>query len=197
MTHPIPPPPFPPFDDQLRSVLAPAAASARLRASVLAAKPPLLRRAAPWLAAAATLMLIAGGGWIGLHPRLAPGPAQEVAALALTNFLSVKGLDFQGAPPSGPGDCGRWCERRAGFSAPLPSCTPESEVQGGRVCAVGRTPVGYYLLKGGRGLYVFARPFVGCGEQRSAPLAVAASYQARAWNENGRGYVLIENTSER
>jgi hypothetical protein len=157
----------------------------------------MLRRAAPWLAAAATLVLVVGGGWLGRRPRLEPGPAQEVAGQALTNFLSVKGLDFQGAPPSGPGDCGRWCEGRAGFSAPLPSCTPESEVQGGRVCAVGRTPVGYYLLKGGRGLYVFARPFVGCGEERTAPLAVAASYQARAWNEKGHGYVLIENISER
>jgi hypothetical protein len=183
--------PNPPFDTQLRAVLAPAAAPASLRAAVLAARRPLFRRAAPWLAAAATVLLVAGGGWLGQRPRLAPGPAREVAGQALTNFLSVKGLDFQGAP-EGSGDCGHWCERRAGFTAPLPSCTPASEVEGGRVCAVGRTPVGHYLLKGGRGLYVFAKPFDGCGGERTAPLAVAAGLQARAWNENGRGYMLIE-----
>ncbi|MFN8010399.1 MAG: hypothetical protein U0P81_03245 [Holophagaceae bacterium] len=185
-------PSHPSFDDQLRGVLAPAAAPGALRASVLAARQPLGRRAAPWLAAAATLLLAAGGVWLGQRPRLSPGPARDVAGQALTNFLSVHTLDFQGAPPAAAGDCGSWCLQRTGFSAPLPSCTAPSEVEGGRACAVGRTPVGHYLLKGGRGLYVFARPFENCGGLPSPPLAVAAGLQARAWNENGRGYVMIE-----
>lgn len=180
------------FDDQLRRSLAPAPAPAHLRASVLSARQPAGRRAAPWLAAAAALLLAAGGAWFGQRPRLTPGPAREAAGQALSNFLSVHTLDFQGAPPAPAGDCGSWCLKRTGFSAPLPSGTVPADVEGGRACAVGRTPVGHYLLKGGRGLYVFAQPFENCGALPSPPLAVAAGLQARAWNENGRGYVLIE-----
>lgn len=182
----------PSFDDQLRFALRPAPAPDHLRTAILSARRPLGRRAAPWLATAATLLLVAGGLWIGQRPQLAPGPAREVAGQALGNFLSVHSLDFQGAPPTQDENCGSWCRKRTGFSAPLPSCTPVTEVEGGRACAVGRTPVGHYLLKGGRGLYVFARPFENCSAEPSPPLAVAAGFQARAWNENGRGYVLIE-----
>jgi hypothetical protein len=190
-------PSIPPFEEQLRRALAPAQAPDALRASVLAARRPLARRAAPWLAAAATLLLAGGGLWMGQRPRLAPGPVHEVAGEALSNFLSVHTLDFQGAPPTMADNCGGWCVKRTGFSAPLPRCTPVSQVEGGRVCAVGRTPVGHYLLKGGRGLYVFAKPFESCGSAQSAPLAVAAGLQARAWNENGHGYVLIEMAGDR
>ncbi len=182
----------PSFDDQLRQALAPAPAPAALRDALRASRPTAGRRAAPWLAAAATFLLVAGGLWFGQRPRLEPGPAREVAGQALSNFLSVHTLDFQGAPPGASTDCGSWCLQRAGFSAPLPSCTVPAEVEGGRVCAVGRTPVGHYLLKGGRGLYVFAKPFENGSARPSPPLAVAAGLQARAWNENGRGYVLIE-----
>jgi hypothetical protein len=183
--------PHPPFDDQLRLALAPAPAPPALREAILAVRQPLGRRAAPWLGLAATLLLTAGGLWFGQASRAA-APPREIASQALNNFLTVHGLDFLGAPPSASGDCGSWCQERAGFTAPLPNCTNPSEIEGGRVCAVGRTPVGHYLLKGGRGLYVFAKPFENCGAMPSPPLAVAAGLQARAWNENGRGYVMIE-----
>lgn len=190
-------PTLPPFEDQLRRVLAPTQAPATLRNAVLAAREPLGRRAAPWLAAAATLLLVGGGFWFGQRPAQGPGPAQKVAGQALSNFLSVHSLDFLGAPPTPEKDCGSWCEKRAGFRAPLPAGTSAAQVEGGRICAVGGTPVGHYLLKGGRGLYVFGGPLEGCGTKAGDPLAVAAGLQARVWNENGHGYVLIEMAGDR
>jgi hypothetical protein len=144
-----------------------------------------------WALAAALLLLLgAGWGWLGLRGQL-EGPSLVQAVLE--DFMSASPLSFQGSPPhSAGGDPSRcWSRRCAGFEATLPRSCPVGEVRGGRICRLRGMRVACYLLQGGRSLYVFPVPIRGAGGALERPLAVAAGFQASAWNEEGKGYVLV------
>ena len=150
----------------------------------------------PWLAAAAVVLAL--GGSLALVRVLRPAPA-PLAAEALPglldaasrNFRTIKGLDFRG-PDCTDKACGLWALRRVGFTAPVPAALAEVPLAGGRSCAVEGRPVAHYTFRDGRALYVFQAPLQGCSASPSAPRPVEGHLLAKAWNEQGRGYVLLE-----
>lgn len=150
----------------------------------------------PWLAAAA-LVLTFGGATLAmraLRPAptpLAAFPLPELMDAASRNFRTVQGLDFRG-PECTDKACGLWALRRVGFTAPVPAALAQAPLAGGRSCAVGGLPVAHYAFRDGRALYVFQAPLTGCGASPSSPRVVEGHLMARAWNEQGRGYVLLE-----
>jgi hypothetical protein len=146
-----------------------------------------------WLfAAAATLalLLVGGSGGFFLYSR-SQGGAAQTAREALRNYMEVHSLEFQGRD-SCPEACTAWSLAKLGFESPLPMACADSRVVGGRACKVGGLGVAHFLLEDGRALYVFRNPLKGGAAVPGAPLAVAGGFQAKAWNEQGRGYVLVE-----
>ncbi len=181
------------LDAALGDLLAAPPAPPDLRAALLAEARrqdgPRRRRAPRLLAAAALLLFVGGGAALVLRPP-APEPA-ATARGALKNFMEIHGLEFQGRDVCAD-TCTQWSRGRLGFEAPLPSACAGEAMRGGRACEVGGRPVAHYLLQDGRALYVFRDPIPGCGIQPGRALAVAGGLQAKAWNERGRGYVLVE-----
>ncbi len=188
------------LDEALGEALRAGKAPEALRQSLLAEarRRDAGRARAPraWLAAAA-LVLTLGGGY-GLVRALRPTPLPmaseglpELLDATTRNYLTVKGLDFRG-PDCTDKACGLWALRRVGFTAPVPAALAKTPLAGGRSCAVEGRPVAHYTFRDGRALYVFQAPFPGCSGDPTAPRAVEGQLLARAWNEQGRGYVLLE-----
>jgi hypothetical protein len=183
----------------LRSLFAVRPAPAELREGLLAVARSrdrvrgarrLRRLLQAGLAAALILVLGGGGAWVKARTRMG---SVAVAQATLADFMGTHDLAFVGTPPqTGAGDpCACWSRGRVGFEANLPRSCPHLEVSGGRECRVKGMLAACYLLRDGRSLYVFPGPIRGAGSVQGQPLAVAASYQAKAWNEDGRGYVLV------
>lgn len=183
------------LDARLASALAPEPAPADLRAALLAEsrredqRTAPLRRFRPLLAAAAVVLFLGGGAALVLQQR--PSDAVRTARGALRNFMDVHSLDFQGAEVCAD-TCTQWSRTRLGFDAPLPGACAGQPLRGGRACRVEGRPVAHYLLEDGRALYVFREPLGGCSSSPARALAVGGGLQARAWNEQGRGYVMVE-----
>lgn len=184
------------LEQALREVLAPEPAPASLKDALLsqARVHDQGRRKSPWFlrtaTAAAALLLFAGGGVFLVGSRSAKEPT-HIAQEALRNFMEVHALEFQGEPACGQA-CTQWSKKMLGFDAPLPSCCTDLKVVGGRACRVDGRAVAHFLLSDGRALYVFQKPLTGGTAEPGAALAVAGGLQAKAWNEQGRGYVLVE-----
>lgn len=189
---------MPPFERALAEALAPGRAPAGLRGELLAAAKRVDRRRRTGLAFAAGFILMLAAGSLLALLLLLPSADSRMAREALVHFMSAKELDFQGAPPrlakdqSSEDPCACWSKRALGYAAGLPEGLSGCAIQGGRACRVGGRPAACYLLEQGRGLYVFERPFRQDAEAADRPLVVAAGFQARAWNEGGRGYVIVE-----
>lgn len=193
-----------PFDRALATALEPGPAPEVLRCRLQAAAKRADQRRRTWLAFAAgiVLMLLSGSALALL--LLAPSADARMAREALTHFMSAQQLDFHGTPPH-PGrssgaaaedPCACWSQQVLGYAAALPEGVRSCAITGGRACRVGGRPAACYLLEEGRGLYVFEHPFRQGGEASGRPLVVAAGFQARAWNEGGRGYVMVEPRSK-
>lgn len=184
-----------PLDQALKETLAPEPAPSDLREGLLsrARAQDAGKRRSPWMlrtAAAALLLALSGTGAYLLLPKGPKEPA-NIAEKALRNFMDVHGLDFQ-SPEACSEACGRWSKARLGFEAPLPALCAQARVVGGRACKVDGRPVAHFLLSDGRALYVFENPHPEGASGPGTPLAVAGGLQARAWNEQGRGYVMVE-----
>lgn len=187
-----------PFDQALIEALAPGLAPAGLRRELLAAAKRSDHRRRTWLALAAGFLLMLASGSVLALLLLLPPADSRMAREALTHFMSAKELDFQGSPPrpaaGQPAEdpCACWSQKALGYAAGLPEGMSGCTIQGGRACRVGGRPAACYLLEEGRGLYVFERPFRQGAEDAARPMVVAAGFQARAWNEGGRGYVIVQ-----
>lgn len=187
------------LEDALRDALRPTSAPEGLRQRLLveAQRQDAGRRFSfrPYLAAAALLLTLGSGIYLGRGLRSGP----PVAAAALPdlleatskNYRTIQGLDFAGGECTDKA-CGLWALQRVGFTAPLPACMGTAPMAGGRSCAVQGRPVAHYAFQDGRAVYVFSGPLEGCGTSPGAPRQVEGPYLARAWNEGGRGYVLLE-----
>ncbi|HJW32421.1 MAG TPA: hypothetical protein VJ505_03550 [Holophagaceae bacterium] len=149
----------------------------------------------PLLVAATVLITVGAGVFLGRGLRQGP----PVAAAALPdllqatskNFRTIKGFDFAGRDCTDKA-CGLWALHHVGFTAPVPACVSEAGMVGGRSCAVQGRKVAHYAFRDGRALYVFSGPLEGCGTAPGAAQHVEGQLQAKAWNEGGRGYVLLE-----
>lgn len=187
------------LDDALREALRGEAAPVDLRKRLLteARKRDEGRNFSfrPLLVAAAMLLTVGSGVFLGR--AMQSGPPVAAAALpgllqaTSRNFRSVQGLDFAGR------DCadkarGTWALSKVGFTAPVPACVNEGGMAGGRSCAVEGRKVAHYAFLDGRALYVFSGPLEGCGTTPGVAQPVEGHLMARAWNEGGRGYVLLE-----
>ncbi len=188
-----------PFDDALRMALRPGPAPEELREGLMAAartfdRTRRHRRIARHAIAALLLLGLGGSGFTWLRARQLPSGA-EASRAALTDFMGAHTLAFQGPAEvdSRPGKdaCTQWSERHVGFAAPLPAACTMDEVVGGRPCTLLGRRVAHYLLTSDRALYVFPRPLSGCGETPMPTRAIAATFEAQAWNEQGRGYVMV------
>lgn len=187
------------LDEALRDALKPQPAPQDLRQRLLAEarRQDAGRRFSlrPYLAAAALLLTLGSGIYLGRGLRSGP----PVAAAALPdlleatsrNYRTIQGLDFAGRECTDKA-CGIWALQRVGFTAPLPACMEGAPMAGGRSCAVQGRPVAHYAFQDGRAVYVFSGPLEGCGGSPGQPHRVEGDFQARAWNEGGRGYVLLE-----
>jgi hypothetical protein len=116
-----------------------------------------------------------------------------LAQEALEDYMKSHALAFQGEPPCPEGEdaCACWSRETVGFEARMAQCLGPQGLDGGRVCRLRGVKTACYLLRGGRSLYVFPRPIPGAGASPGNAVAVAASFQASAWNEGDRGYVLV------
>ena len=132
-----------------------------------------------------------------LQVRL-PASEASMAREALGHFMTAQNLDFVGSPPPPAAAalpenaCAAWSRQSLGYDACLPEGLAACPIRGGRACRVNGRAAACYLLDSGRGLYVFERPFRDGQSVAGKPMAVAAGFQARAWNEAGRGYVIVE-----
>lgn len=144
------------------------------------------------LGLAASLLLVLGSGAAWLNGRTQTGSA-AMAQAALSDFMASHHLEFEGQPPAcaGPDACAQWAKGCVGFEAALPRSCGQLAVSGGRGCRVQGQKAACYQLLDGRSLYVFPGPLRGAGASQGQTLAVAANYQARAWNEDGKGYVMV------
>ncbi len=182
-------------DQALRDAMRPSPASEVLRARLLATarrcdRPrPTFR---PLLLASAAALVMTFGGLIGQHfLRTAGGgiPLEAVVSPAALEFADPQDLNFRGQACQGKG-CGDWARIQAGFKAPLPAGIAESELSAGGACRVGGHAAAHYLLHDGRMVYVFSAPLRDCPWEGRRTLQ-RESVSAQAWNEAGRGYLLL------
>lgn len=182
------------FDRQLREALRPGAAPDDLRRSLLrAAGKRNSRWKWPALGLAALLMLLLGGGTWGWMVRGQEGARLSRAAIQL--YMEGPRMAFT-AEASGPdsGEQGRrWSAQAIGFAAALPKCLEGQALKGGCVCDMEACRAVCYYLQDGRALYIFDRTLRGLPFDADQPRRIASEgHRAQAWNENGRGYVLVE-----
>lgn len=184
------------FDQQLQGALRPGAAPDDLRRSLMQAAG---KRSSPWkwqaLGLAALLMVLLGGGtWGGVaHWRGQEGV--RFGRAAIQKYMQSPRMDFV-VDASGPDfvEQGRqWSTKAVGFSAQMPECLAGQMVKGGCACDMDTCLAACYYLQDGRAIYIFDRTLRGLPSGFDQPRRLAFDgHKAQAWNENGRGYVLVE-----
>jgi hypothetical protein len=185
----------PGFDGQLRDALRPGAAPDDLRRALLA---PAGRRGSPWrwpaLGLAALLMLLLGGGTWGWMAHWRSQEGVRLSRAAIQRYMAAPRMEFVVAA-SGPSLAEQsrvWSRQAVGFPALLPECLAGQAVKGGCACDMKACRAACYFLEDGRAIYVFDRALRGLPEGAGQPRRLAwEDHRAEAWNERGRGYVLV------
>lgn len=154
----------------------------------------------PWvqrhwmLATASFLLAISLGSFLHFHGATAVNA--RLAKAAMNDFAKAQTLDFEGQPQvalnGAPDSCCAWSQSRLGFTAPLPSLAVGCPLKGGRACVIEGRSAASYVLEDGRCIVVMETPIRGAGDSPGSVLASVSGFQARAWNEKGRGILLIE-----
>jgi hypothetical protein len=190
MTHT----PRPDLDQALKEALRPNAAPAELRARLMAQAQrapktrPWLR---PMLLAAAALLIVGTASMVLPKQVLRPSIPLEAAVRSASEEMNQADVDtsFQGQGCDGKA-CGEWANACAGFKAPLPAGFSDQDLRSGGSCRVAGEAAAHYQLRDGRMVYVFPRPLEGCMFGGRTTLQ-QGPHIAQAWNENGRGYLLL------
>ena len=188
------------FDQQLAAALRPGPAPLDLRRSLLRAtesRGP--HRSWHALGIAATLMLLLGSGAWGWMAHRDRHEGERLTRAALQNYMEVKRMDFtvddsaQDSAEQCMERCRRWSAKAVGFSAHLPKGLANQPLKGGSACSMASCRVACYYLKDGRAVYVFDRTLKGLdADSKKRPQILASGHQTSAWNEDGRGYILVE-----
>lgn len=184
------------FDQQLTEALHPGPAPEDLRRSLLRAA---ASRGPSWswhaLGIAATLLLLLGSGAWGWLAHRDRHEGERFTRAALQNYVEVKRMDFvvDASTQDFAEQSSRWSAKAVGFSAPLPMELVAQSMKGGCACTMESCRVACYHLRDGRAVYVFDRNLKGLdADSKRRPLILASGHQASAWNEGGRGYILVE-----
>ena len=183
------------LDDALQRTLAPSPAPEALRRGLLKEARRRDRRTSRILWTGLAAAVLAGLGLWRASAAGEPPSGPRLAQAALADVVRGGALDFKGTPPSPPpaaDPCRRWSKAALGYEAPLPRAADDCPLMGGRVCKVLGMRGACYLLKDGRSLFVFPKPIPKAGPGPGEVLAVAAGFQARAWNEGDAGVVMVE-----
>ena len=89
--------------------------------------------------------------------------------------------------------CRRWSAKAVGFSAHLPKGLANQPLKGGTACIMASCRAACFFLKDGRAVYAFDRTIRGLdADSKQRPLVLASGHRATAWNEDGRGFILVE-----
>jgi hypothetical protein len=191
------------FDQQLAKALRPGAAPEDLRLSLLrAAQSRRPRRTWHALGIAATLMFLLGSGAWGWMAHWNSHEGERFTQAVLQNYMEVQNMDFtmdasdQDSVEQCMDRCKRWSTKAVGFAAHLPKGLANQPLKGGRACIMASCRAACFYLKDGRAVYVFDRTLRGLDANSiKRPLIVASGLRGTAWNEDGRGYILVEPPS--
>ena len=188
------------FDQQLAKALRPGAAPEDLRRNLLrAAQGHGPRRTWYALGIAATLMFLLGSSAWGWMAHWNSHEGERFTHAVLQNYMEVQTMDFtvddstQDSVEQCMERCRQWSTKAVGFSAQLPKGLADQPLKGGCACNIASSRVACYQLKDGRAIYVFDRSIKGLNaDSKNRPLILASGHRASAWNEDGRGYILVE-----
>ena len=144
-------------------------------------------------------MLLLGSGTWGWMAHWNHQDGARFAQAALQDFIQVQRMDFtmdastQVSVEQCMERCRQWSAQAVGFAAHLPKSLADQPLKGGNACTMPSCRSACFLLQDGRAVYVFEHTFKGLDVgSNKRPMIIASGYRARAWNEDGRGYVLIE-----
>lgn len=191
------------FDQQLIMALRPSPAPIDLRQGLLrAAKSNNPRRTWYALGIAATLMLLLGSGAWSWMTHWNNHEGERLIQASVQSYMEVQNMDFkmddatQESMEQCMERCKQWSAKAVGFSAHLPKSLANQPLKGGTACTMASCRAACFYLKDGRAVYAFDRTIRGLGaDSRNRPLVLASGHRATAWNEDGRGYILVEPPS--
>ena len=188
------------FDQQLAKALRSGAAPEDLRRNLLQIA-AIHRPRRTWhaLGIAATLMFLLGSGAWGWMAHWNSHEGERFTQAVLQNYMDAQTMDFtlddsaQDSVAQCMERCRQWSTKAVGFSAQLPKSLADQPLKGGRACTMVSCRVACYQLQDGRAVYVFDRTLKGLdADSKKRPLILASGHRASAWNEDGRGYILVE-----
>lgn len=190
----------PRFDQQLVEAMRPGTAPDDLRRSLLRAAES---RGPRWswhaLGIAATLLLLFGSGAWGWLAHRDRHEGERFTRVALQTYMEVQKMDFtmddsaQDSVEQCMERCKQWSTKAVGFSAHLPKGLAGEPLKGGSACIMASCRTACFYLKDGRAVYVFDRTLRGLdASSMKRPLILASGHRGTAWNEDGRGYILVE-----
>jgi hypothetical protein len=188
------------FDGQLAKALHPGVAPEDLRLNLLrVAKNQGTHRTWHALGIAAVLMLLLGSGAWGWMAHWNHQEGERFTRAALQDFIQVQRMDFtvdasaQESMEQCMERCRQWSAQAVGFSAQLPKSLANQPLKGGNACTMPSCRSACFLLQDGRAVYVFQHTLRGLdADSKQRPLILASGHRGTAWNEDGRGYVLVE-----
>lgn len=184
------------LDKQLKLALHPTTAPDDLRLRLLRVA---RRQDSRWtwqtLGIAAVLMILLGGSTWGWMVNWRNKEGERFSQAAIQNYMEVKHVDFMvdATLPDTEAQYSQWSSRTAGFSCSLPKRLTGQVLKGACACTMASCRAVCYHLEDGRAVYIFERPLRGLGgDFGKLRTILAANHRAQAWNEDGRGYVLVE-----
>lgn len=188
------------FDQLLIKALRPGPAPDDLRHNLLrVAERHNPRRTWHALGIAATLMLLLGSSAWGWMTHWNSHEGERLTRAAVQSYMEVQSMDLtmddttQESVEQCMERCKQWSAKAVGFSAHLPKSLANQPLKGGSACRMASCRAACFHLKDGRAVYAFDRTIRGLdADSKMRPLILASGLRGTAWNEDGRGYILIE-----